>query len=170
MLFARAGFELGLFSNQREAQLDFWQHAVGLTYDHSGKLRGGIQQHRHQLADAVLRMNHARDRLQAAPSSGYHALQIVTREITAATRLTDPEGNRVTLLPAREESPAYALVMRVKDPVAHARFIPTRSAFSVRRPVPSGMAKPRLFCTRQTRASQLTCTGRDPGFVTSLCR
>lgn len=123
MEFARTGFDIGLFSSQRDGQLRFWQDTVGLQFDHMGKLGGGIQQHRHHLFDAVLKMNHARDPLPAMPASGYRELQIARSAVGAPTPLVDPDGNRVILLPpAACDFPSYQLVMAVNDIARHAAF------------------------------------------------
>lgn len=124
MQWAREGFDVGLFSEQRDAQLAFWQRAVGLAYDHLGKLGGGIQQHRHHLAGAVLKMNHARDPLPPAPPSGYRCLRIAVPGIAAAETLIDPDGNRVERIPTEDAAGwSYGMTMAVNAPERHARFL-----------------------------------------------
>ena len=41
MNLAKQHLDIGLFSTKRDEQLAFWQHTVGLPYDHMGKLGGG---------------------------------------------------------------------------------------------------------------------------------
>ncbi len=60
MNLAKQHLDVGLFSNNRDEQLAFWQQTVGLPYDHMGKLGGGMQQHRHHTNGSILKMNHAR--------------------------------------------------------------------------------------------------------------
>ncbi|WP_164516343.1 VOC family protein [Minwuia thermotolerans] len=123
MEFARAGFDIGLFSNAREPQLDFWQKTVGLAYDHMGKLGGGVQQHRHHLHDAILKMNHARDPLPAMPPTGYAELIVAVEGRPGTHSETDPDGNRVTLAPAGKDGiDGYALKLSANDPEATMRF------------------------------------------------
>ena len=76
MDLAKPHLDIGLFSNQRDAQLAFWQTTVGLAYDHMGKLGGGMQQHRHHMNGSILKVNHARAPLQPAPPSGLVGLRI----------------------------------------------------------------------------------------------
>ena len=70
MNLAKQHLDIGLFSTKRDEQLAFWQHTVGLPYDHMGKLGGGMQQHRHHMNGSILKMNHSRHPLPAAPPSG----------------------------------------------------------------------------------------------------
>lgn len=123
MEFSRPGFDVGLFSNRRDEQLAFWQQTVGLAYDHMGKLGGGMQQHRHHMAGAILKMNHARESLPVLPPSGYAELIVAREGETAPRSLADPDGNRVTLVPPGFDGIlGYALKVAVNDPAAHAGF------------------------------------------------
>ena len=65
MNLAKQHLDIGLFSTKRDEQLAFWQHTVGLPYDHMGKLGGGMQQHRHHMNGSILKMNHSRHPLPA---------------------------------------------------------------------------------------------------------
>jgi lactoylglutathione lyase len=124
MQFAREGFDLGLFSNQRDAQLAFWKEEVGLTYDHMGKLGGGMQQHRHHLGSAILKMNHARDLLEGVASGGYRRLRVAMPGLDQPRRLQDPDGNAVEQVPSAQALDwDYGLVMLVSDVARHARFL-----------------------------------------------
>lgn len=123
MKYARVGFDIGLFSNTRDEQLDFWQQVVGLPYDHMGKLGGGMQQHRHHLHGAILKMNHARQPLPTAPASGYRELVVAQPGRTTLASLSDPDGNRVVLVPPGHDGIAtVALVQETADMAAMTRF------------------------------------------------
>ena len=50
MSLAKAFFDVGLFTNQRDAQQLFWSEQVGLPFDHTLKLGGGILQHRYSVS------------------------------------------------------------------------------------------------------------------------
>ena len=63
MSLAKAFFDVGLFTNQRDAQQRFWRELVGLSFDHTLKLGGGVLQHRYNAGEAVLKLNDARDPL-----------------------------------------------------------------------------------------------------------
>ena len=99
MQLAKPRFDVGLYTNRRDEMLAFWQREVGLPFDHTLKLGGGRQQHRHDLLGSVLKINHARDPLPEAPPSGYRELLIVRPGLAEPVRLADPDGNRVVLVP-----------------------------------------------------------------------
>ena len=123
MNLAKPHLDIGLFSNSRETQLAFWQQTVGLTYDHMGKVGGGVQQHRHHMNGSILKMNHSRDPLPAIAPSGIIGLQIARERLAAPKPLADPDGNRVTLVPkGRDGVEGIAILLRVNDPSAHDRF------------------------------------------------
>ncbi len=103
MKLAKAHLDLGLYTNNKDAMLDFWQRKIGLPYDHLGKLGGGIHQHRHFLGDGpdgpILKINHARDPLENSPSSGISTLLLAREGLSSPRSLSDPEGNQVRLIP-----------------------------------------------------------------------
>jgi catechol 2,3-dioxygenase-like lactoylglutathione lyase family enzyme len=123
MHLAKQHLDIGLFSTQRDAQLAFWQQTVGLAYDHMGKLGGGMQQHRHHMNGSILKMNHSRAALPAASPSGIVGLEIAREGLTGRQALSDPDGNRVTLVPKGAGGvEGIAILLRVNDPVEHERF------------------------------------------------
>lgn len=103
MQLAKNHLDIGLFTNNKDEMLHFWQEEIGLTYDHLGKLGGGIHQHRHFLGDGptgpILKINHARDPLIDAGPSGYQCLILARDGISEPTEKTDPDGNKVMLVP-----------------------------------------------------------------------
>ena len=123
MKLAKQHLDVGLFSNKRDEQLAFWQHTVGLTYDHVGKVGGGVQQHRHHMNGSILKMNHARDPLPALAPSGIVGLQIAREGLARPQALADPDGNKVTLVPEGQDGvQGIAILLKVNDPAAHDRF------------------------------------------------
>lgn len=123
MKLAKPHLDIGLFSNNRDDQLAFWQQTVGLPYDHMGKLGGGLQQHRHHMNGSILKMNHARDPLPAMARSGIVGLMIARQGLEAPRALADPDGNKVTLVPKGHDGiEGIAILLRVSDPKAHDRF------------------------------------------------
>jgi hypothetical protein len=120
---AKPHLDVALFSNRRDEQLAFWQQTVGLTYDHKGKVGGGVQQHRHHMNGSILKMNHARDPLPPIAPSGIIGLQIARDGLAAPRTFSDPDGNKVTLVPKGQDGvEGIAIVLRVTDPAAHDRF------------------------------------------------
>ncbi len=123
MKLAKQHLDVGLFSTKRDEQLAFWQETVGLPYDHMGKLGGGVQQHRHHMNGSILKMNHSRGPLPELPPSGIVGLQIARDGVTAPQPLSDPDGNRVTLMPKGMDGVSgIAILLRVNDPAAHDHF------------------------------------------------
>ena len=123
MKLAKQHLDVGLFSTKRDEQLAFWQQTVGLPYDYMGKLGGGMQQHRHHMNGSILKMNHSRNALPEAPPSGIIGLQIAKAGLDKPRALSDPDGNKVTLVPKGADGvQGIAILLRVNDPAAHDRF------------------------------------------------
>ena len=99
MDLAKQHIDIGLYTNNRDAQLAFWQNVVGLEFDHVGKLGGGVHQLRHHMNGSILKINHARDQLPDLDPSGYRRLLIAKPDLDAVQSLKDPDGNLVDLVP-----------------------------------------------------------------------
>lgn len=98
MQLAKNFIDIALQTNNRDSMLDFYRTRIGLPFEETLPLGGGRQQHRHSLNGSILKINHARDGYPAAPPSGYREL-IIAKDITTAESLTDPDGNRLRLVP-----------------------------------------------------------------------
>jgi lactoylglutathione lyase len=123
MRLAKQHLDIGLFTTNERAMLEFWQQAVGLAFEETLPLGGGVRQHRHAMNGSVLKLNAARDPLNAAPPAGYRELLIARDGIAAPETLFDPDGNRVTLVPAGHDGiRGIAVRLAVRDRDAHARF------------------------------------------------
>lgn len=123
MDLAKPRIDVGLFTTNLEPMLAFWQKEVGLPFDHLLPLGNGLQQHRHDLLGSVLKINHTRDELPAAPPSGYRELLIAREGLIGPRPLTDPDGNRVTLVPPGLHGiERIGLRLGVRDVNAHRRF------------------------------------------------
>ena len=123
MKLAKNRLDVGLFSNRRDQQLAFWQQTIGLPFDHVGKLGNGVQQHRHHMNGSILKMNHVRDPLPAAPASAIMELRIARSGLTTAQSFADPDGNRVMLVPSGAEGiVGIGIVLKVSDLVASDDF------------------------------------------------
>ena len=79
MKLAKQHLDVGLFTNNADAMLEFWQQRVGLPFEETLPLGGGVLQHRHAMNGSVLKLNAARDPLHEAPPSGYRELLIAAR-------------------------------------------------------------------------------------------
>jgi catechol 2,3-dioxygenase-like lactoylglutathione lyase family enzyme len=100
MDFAKPAIDLGLYTNQREPMLAFWQQRAGVAFDELLPAGRGIHQLRHTIGTSILKINHSRDPLEHLASAGFTKLWIVRPDITQVTELHDPDGNAVTLAPA----------------------------------------------------------------------
>ena len=96
---AKDCLDVGVFTNRLDEMLAFWQQDIGLPFDHMLPLGGGLRQHRHDHQGSVFKLNHARDPLAPRTEGGYLRLLIARDGITAPTERTDPDGNRVLLVP-----------------------------------------------------------------------
>lgn len=135
MRLAKPHLDVGLFSNRRDEQLAFWQGPAGLAYDHTGKVGGGIQQHRHHMNGSILKMNHARGPLPSWPPGGYRHLLIARDGLGAPRALLDPDGNAVSLVPRGHEGVAgIGLVLRVGNRDAADHFY--RHVLQLESPLP----------------------------------
>lgn len=99
MRFAKAYFDIGVFSNQRDAQQQFWSERAGLRFDHTQKLGGGVLQHRYAAGDAVLKLNDARDPLPDCGPSRVRQILVADPRVDRPQDATDPDGNPVRLVP-----------------------------------------------------------------------
>lgn len=123
--------DIGLYTNKRGEMLEFWRRDVGLEFDHIGKLGGGVHQLRHFLGrdetagpmGPILKINHARDALDDPGPSGYRELLIAREGLTEPRSMTDPDGNKLRLVPPGTFGiVATGLRMSVRDVAAFQDF------------------------------------------------
>jgi catechol 2,3-dioxygenase-like lactoylglutathione lyase family enzyme len=120
---AKQHLDVGLFTNNERAMLDFWQHEVGLAFEETLPLGGAVRQHRHAMNGSVLKLNAARDSINEAPPSGYRELTIARNDIDEPRALVDPDGNRIALVPPGHDGVTGIQVrMAVRDAAAMRRF------------------------------------------------
>jgi catechol 2,3-dioxygenase-like lactoylglutathione lyase family enzyme len=123
MSLAKPRIDIGLAARDLAPMLSFWQGQVGAVFDHVLKVRRGQDQHRHDIAGSVLKINHSDAPPPASPPSGYRELVVARAGVAAPLALTDPEGNRVTLAPpGREGVTQIAVRLGVRSLKAHRHF------------------------------------------------
>lgn len=123
MELAKPRIDVGLTAIDLPAMLAFWQGEIGLKLDHVLPVGNGLHQHRHDLLGSVLKVNHAQGGIAPRPHSGYRAVLIAREGLTSPRDLTDPDGNRVTLVPPGEGGVTrIGIALGVRDVVAHRRF------------------------------------------------
>ena len=123
MKLAKPRIDIGFATNNAPAALAFWQNEIGLRFDHTQPIRRGYKQHRHDLCGSILKINQVYEPLPDNPPSGYLELLIARDGITAPKPMTDPEGNRVTLVPnGMFGIERIGIRLGVRDVEAHRRF------------------------------------------------
>lgn len=123
MKLAKPRIDIGFATNHAPAALAFWQNEIGLPFDHTQPIRRGYKQHRHDLCGSILKINQVYEPLPDNPPSGYLELLIARDDIAAPRPMTDPEGNRVTLVPRGTFGiERIGIRLGVRDVEAHRRF------------------------------------------------
>lgn len=100
MKLAKPALDVGLYTNQRESMLTFWQQRAGVPFDELLPLGGGVHQLRHRMGESILKINHPRHAADAAAPAGYRRLSIAREGLRVPTSLADPDGNELRLVPA----------------------------------------------------------------------
>jgi catechol 2,3-dioxygenase-like lactoylglutathione lyase family enzyme len=123
MQLAKPRLDIGLSTNHLDPLLAFWQGEAGAEFDHVLPIRRGQDQHRHDIAGSVLKINHHTAPLPAVPPSGYRELVIARAGLSEPVSLADPDGNRVMLVPPGSDGITQIGVrIAVRELDAHRRF------------------------------------------------
>jgi predicted enzyme related to lactoylglutathione lyase len=99
MQLAKKHIDVGLYTNETEAMLAFWQTKVGVPFEAMQPLGQGVRQHRHDMNGSVLKLNSVRDPMPSAKQSGYRELWVASTEVTEPVALRDCDGNAIRLVP-----------------------------------------------------------------------
>lgn len=123
MRLAKDHIDVGLMTDNLDAQLEFWQGRAGLPFEELLLLGGGRRQHRHGLNGSVLKINESRAPLPDTPPAGYRELTIARHGVAARQELHDPDGNLVSLVPPGEDGvTGIAVRLSVRDAPAFDDF------------------------------------------------
>ena len=135
MQLAKPRLDIGLATNDLAPMLAFWQGEADIPFDHLLPIRKGQDQHRHDVLGSVLKINHHEAPLPDTAPSGYRELIVAREGMIVPVRLTDPEGNAVTLVPSGYEGVTQIAVrLGVRDLEAHRRFYAEALGFAEERP------------------------------------
>ena len=142
MNLAKPRIDIGLSTNRLEPMLTFWQGEAGIPFDNLLPIRRGQDQHRHHVLGSVLKINHHADPLPANPPAGYRELIVAREGLEAPLALSDPEGNRVTLVPPGHDGVGQIGVrLAVRSLEAHRRFYADALGLAEERPGCSARAR-----------------------------
>jgi len=120
---AKPAIDVGVYTHNKAPMLEFWQHEIGLPFHETLPVGRGVHQLRHGIGDSILKINHSREPLPVAPATGYRRLTLAKPEITTPRDLTDPDGNRLTLVPPGHNGVDQLQIrVAVRDVAAHCDF------------------------------------------------
>jgi lactoylglutathione lyase len=123
MQLAKPRVDIGLSTNRVQALRSFWEGEAGVAFDHILPIGPGQDQHRFDVAGSVLKINAHADPLPAHPPSGYRELIIARAGLAAPRKLSDPDGNRLSLVPTGFDGvEQIAIRLAVRDLDEHRRF------------------------------------------------
>lgn len=114
MQLVKPALDIGLYTNDLDPMLAFWQQQAGLRFSELLPVGGGVHQHRHAIGDSVLKINHSRS---AAPTgaSGLAQLALFNSQVKQPQRLHDPDGNAIELNPHHDSAPNLRLTLQVNN-------------------------------------------------------
>lgn len=98
MDLAKRCIDVGLYTNRLDEARQFYESDVGLPYEELVKAGRGVHQHRLGLRGAVLKLNHAREPLEAG-TTGFRGLVVAQPGVSAPRRVVDPDGLAVEVVP-----------------------------------------------------------------------
>lgn len=123
MEIAKPALDVGLYTNQLDATLAFWQEQAHIPFGELLKVGGGLHQHRHEIGNSILKINHPREPVPIAPPSGLTTLEIFSSAVEESLELLDPDQNEVVLSPkVGNQAHNLCLHMRANDPDQAAHF------------------------------------------------
>jgi catechol 2,3-dioxygenase-like lactoylglutathione lyase family enzyme len=123
MKLAKQHVDVGIYTNNAAMMLEFWQQRIGLPFEETLPLGGGVRQHRHGMNGSVLKINDARDALADEGLAGYREIIIAREGIDTPESLLDPDGNSVTLVPRGHDGiSGIGVRLAVRDEGAFHRF------------------------------------------------
>jgi predicted enzyme related to lactoylglutathione lyase len=98
MQLAKKHIDVGLYTNDTDAMLEYWQTKVGLRFEEMQPLGQGVRQHRHDMNGSVLKLNSVRDPMPPAKPGGYRELWIASPDVAEPETLWDCDGNNIRLV------------------------------------------------------------------------
>jgi predicted enzyme related to lactoylglutathione lyase len=126
MQLAKKHIDVGLYTHDTDAMLEYWQTKVGLRFEEMLPLGQGVRQHRHDMNGSVLKLNSVRDPLPPAKPGGYRELWIASPDVAEPETLWDCDGNAIRLvLPGYAGVTGIALKLGVSNAARFREFYGT---------------------------------------------
>ncbi len=99
MELAKQFVDVGIFTNRIDQMRAFYGERIRLPYEEMLPVGAGVRQYRFGLLGSVLKINHARDPLPPRKPGGYKGLAISDPNTLMPSKLRDPDGNDIELVP-----------------------------------------------------------------------
>ena len=96
---AKPAFDIGIFTNQIDALIEFWTSHTKVQPDHVLPVTKTLTQHRHTFGDGVLKLNEVSGDLQDKPGSAFGRILFASKNVDEPQEFTDPDGNTGVLWP-----------------------------------------------------------------------
>jgi len=116
MKLAKPHLDIGLFTNDIDAQRAFWGDTIGLRLDHELKLGNGWVQHRYDAHDSVIKVNHIPTPFDPQPRSGYTGVTIASADNSPFSG-EHPDGDSVRLVaPGTDNVVGIGVTVSTREP------------------------------------------------------
>ena len=103
MELARPQVDVGIFTNNIEELKAFYGETLGLAFESLLPVGGGFRQHRYLANGSVIKLMESREPLPRRHPGGYETLIIATPKTSTPEALTDPDGNKVVIVPPGQD-------------------------------------------------------------------
>ena len=100
--FAKPAFDIGLFTNNPDAMVEFWLSQDAFTFDHVLRISRSLTQHRLSLGHGILKINTTAENVDKAQYSAFGSILIASPETHSKRQITDPDGNMISFASSAE--------------------------------------------------------------------
>jgi catechol 2,3-dioxygenase-like lactoylglutathione lyase family enzyme len=123
MELAKQFVDVGVFTNRIDEMRAFYGERIRLPYEEMLPVGAGVRQYRFGLLGSVLKINHTRDPLPPRKPGGYKRLTISDPNTATASKVSDPDGNDIELVPGGDRGVTQIEIhLGVTDEVAFEKF------------------------------------------------
>ena len=123
MELAKQFVDVGVFTNRIDEMRALYGERIRLPYEEMLPVGAGVRQYRFGLLGSVLKINHTRDPLPPRKPGGYKRLTISDPNTATASKVSDPDGNDIELVPRGDRGVTQIEIhLGVTDEVAFEKF------------------------------------------------